>query len=738
MTTKVETNRRTTAVRWLFLASAALWVGACNRSEAKESSDRAPPDEVWLSQDQMAKSNIRVAEAAEQDLSQAITVGGRIAFSDMLVQHVFSPVTGRITRVLAQPGQRLKKGAPLLSLISPDIGQAFSDVVKAQADVVATEADYHRQERLAKEGAAAQRDYEQAEDNFHRAKAEHERAQKKAFMLRSGSLDTVTQEFTLRSYIEGKVIARAANPGVEVQGQYSGGAATELFTIGDIKEVWVFADVQDMDLPRIKLGADVDVQVIAYPGQVFHGKVDWISGAVDPVLRTGRIRCVLPNLDEKLKPEMFATLAIAQPAQRRLAVPRDAIVRINESAYVFVADGTKPDGRKTFKRRLVQVGQAQGNLVPLLGGLRAGERVVTEGSVSRQQPNDEVWPSPKQLEDANITLVATQEQGIPDAVTVGGRLTFDDLRVSHVFSPVNGRVTRVLAQLGQRVQKGAPLLAISSPDVGQFFSDVVKAQADVTAAEHEYQRQKDLYGYSSAVHAGTLKDLEAAEDNWRKTRAELERARLKTRLLQSGTIDVVSQEYILRSPIAGEVISLMAHPGLEVQGQYSIGSNVIELFTIGATDNLWVIGDVYEMDLPHVTKGDEVSVKVGAYPDKTFRGVVDWVADSLDPVLRTAKVRCVIDNPAHLLKPEMYESVNIAVPGKHMLVIPRQALMRVEGETVVFVFTGEHRPDGSAVFKRRKVVANEEHDGDLIPVLSGLKSGELLAATHSLLLLGML
>jgi cobalt-zinc-cadmium efflux system membrane fusion protein len=693
---------------------------------------------MWLSREQMAKGNIRIAEAMEQDLPQIITVGGRIAFNDMLIQHVFSPVTGRITRVLAQPGQRLKKGAPLLALISPDIGQAFSDVVKAQADVVATEADFHRQERLAKEGAAAQRDYEQSEDNYRRAKAEYDRAQKKAFMLRTGSLDTVTQEFTLRSYMSGKVIARMANPGVEVQGQYSGGAANELFTIGDIGEVWAFADVQDLDLPNIKLGSNVDVQVIAYPGRVFHGKVDWISGAVDPVLRTARIRCVLPNPDEKLKPEMFATLFIERRPQRRLAVPRNAVVRINESSYVFVTDGTKPDGRMIFKRRLVQVGQAQGDRIPLLGGLQAGERVVTEGSVSRQQPNDEVWPSPKQIKDAKITVAATREQDLPDAVTVGGRLTFDDLRVSHVFSPVNGRVTRLLAQLGQQVAKGAPLLAISSPDVGQFFSDVVKAQADVTAAEHEYRRQKDLYGYSSAVHAGTLKDLEAAEDNWRKTRAELERARLKTRLLQSGSIDAVTQEYILRSPIAGEVIALMAHPGLEVQGQYSIGSNVMELFTIGATDKLWVIGDVYEMDLPHITKGDQVNVKVGAYPDKSFRGAVDWVADVLDPVLRTAKVRCVIDNPGHLLKPEMYESVNINVPGKQMLVIPRQALMRVEGETVVFVATGQRRPDGSVVFKRRKVVANEEHDGDLVPVLDGLAPGEMLAVTHSLLFLGML
>jgi cobalt-zinc-cadmium efflux system membrane fusion protein len=129
---------------------------------------------------------------------------------------------------------------------------------------------------------------------------------------------------------------------------------------------------------------------------------------------------------------------------------------------------------------------------------------------------------------------------------------------------------------------------------------------------------------------------------------------------------------------------------------------------------------------------------VGAYPEKIFRGTVDWVADVLDPTLHTAKVRCIVDNAEHLLKPEMYEALKISVPGKHMLAIPRPALMRVGDETVVFVAAGRRRPDGAVVFKRRKVVANEGLEGDLIPVLSGLTAGEFIVVDHSILLLGML
>jgi cobalt-zinc-cadmium efflux system membrane fusion protein len=182
----------------------------------------------------------------------------------------------------------------------------------------------------------------------------------------------------------------------------------------------------------------------------------------------------------------------------------------------------------------------------------------------------------------------------------------------------------------------------------------------------------------------------------------------------------------------------MATPGLEVQGQYTMGGSVAELFTVGATDRLWVIGDVHEMDRPHVNEGDDVVLTVGAFPDMTFHGTVDWVADVLDPVLHTAGVRCVIDNPDHLLRPDMYESLKISVPRKHVLAIPRGALLRAGNETIVFVATGYDRPDGTVVFKRRKVTANETLDGDLLPVLSGLQAGDVVAVDHSVLLLGML
>jgi membrane fusion protein, heavy metal efflux system len=723
-------------------ASGAFWlallaVGGC-RSGYGALSEQPPHDELWLTQEQLTQEDIRLTAARLADIPQTVTGAGRVAFNDLHVTHVFSPVTGRVTRVLAQPGQRVTKGSPLLALVSPDVGSAFSDLVKAQADVAATEADYHRQARLFDAGAASGRDYEQAEDTFRTAKAEYERAQKRATLLKSGAVDAVTQEYTLKSYIDGEIVARMVNPGFEVQGQYSGGTSVELFTVGDIKEVWVYADVSDLDLPHVKVGGDADIQVVAYPDRVFHGKVDWVSSTVDPVLRTGRVRCALANDDEALKPEMPATMSIHQRALVRLAVPRDTVARINESTFVFVADGTRPDGRLIFKRRVVKVGEEAGDLVSILDGLQAGDRVINEGALPRGRQADQVSPTPTQVREAHISTAVVQEREIGGSVLVGGRLAFNDLHVSHIFSPVNGRVTKVLADLGQHVARGTPLLAISSPDVGGFVSDVMKAQAALVAAEHEYQRQKDLYSIAGPVRAGTLKDLEAAEDSWRKAKAELDRSRQKTQLLKAGSVDSVTQEYVLRSPIAGQVIARMANPGLEVQGQYAIGGNVVELYTIGSIEKLWVLGDVFEMDRPHINEGDQVVLTVGAFPGRTFHGVVDWVADVLDPVLHTAKVRCIIDNPEHLLKPEMYENLRISVPGTRVLAVPRQAVLRLDDSTVVFVATSLRRPDGSVVFTKRQVTVNGTGEGEMIPVIKGLRAGETVAVDHSVLLLGML
>jgi membrane fusion protein, heavy metal efflux system len=367
----------------LACSAAACGSRAASSSASSPSSPSSPPaGEARLAPGKLRTAGISVVPVAYQDLDRVLAATGRVTFDDQRVTHVFSPVNGRVTRLVAQPGQRVAKGDPLAIIQSPDVGSAVSDYAKAQAALAAAERDYQRQRDLFAAHAAAERDLENAEANARQARAERDRAEEKARLLGGGKLSGVTQEFVLRSPIAGEVIARAANPGVEVQGQYSGGTAVELYTVGELGRVWVLADVFEADLARLRVGSPVVVEVISSPGRRFEGRVDWISAAIDPATRTAKVRCAIANESRLLKPEMYATVSIAVPGRRALAIPRGAVLRQGEQTVVFREVGTTTDGLVRFERWPVKVDDEGGDsLVAVLAGLRPGDRVVSAGGI---------------------------------------------------------------------------------------------------------------------------------------------------------------------------------------------------------------------------------------------------------------------------------------------------------------------------------------------------------------------
>ena len=364
------------------LALVCLAAAGCKTAPTEPAAAPPPNGQVWVTDQQLTDGHIAVQPVGVHAVGNDVVTSGKVTFDDLRVAHIFSPVTGRVSRILADPGARVKKGASLVAIQSPDVGNAFADLGKAEAELTAAQHDFQRQKELYDAHASSQKDFESAQDGYSKAKAEIERARQKARLFRGGGADAVTQEFVLRAPIEGEVIARNVNPGAEVQGQYSGGTAAELYTIGELDRVWVIADVFEMDLARLKKGAAVSIRVVAYPEQVFTGVVDWISDLLDPTSRTARVRCEVENPRRQLKPEMYATVTIAVPGKEALAVPINAILRLADQTTVFVEQGRTPDGRLRFVRRLVSAGDDEGtSMVPITHGLTAGERVVTSGAI---------------------------------------------------------------------------------------------------------------------------------------------------------------------------------------------------------------------------------------------------------------------------------------------------------------------------------------------------------------------
>jgi len=386
---------------WLALPIVALAAlgASCHATQASEAAAASlHPGEVWLTPAEVANDHIEVAPVTEQVVDDTIVTSGTITLDDMRTAHVYSPVTGRVVKVDVQLGQRVKKGDPLAIIESPDVGTAVSDEHKAEADLIAAEHDLNRKRDLFAQNAAAAADVEASEDAERNAKAELERARQKVFLLRSGNVDAVSQTFTLTSPIEGEVLLWNIGPGMEVQGQYSGGAnapatgslaATanpgELFTIGELDKVWVLGDIYEVDLARVHVGEHAKVTTVTYPGQVFDGVVDWISGSLDPNTRTAKVRCTFENPDRKLRPMMYSTVRISVDQKKALAIPRTAIMQLGEYKVVFVQVGDA-DGKVRFERLPIDVDESDETpYVAVKHGVDAGQKIVVNGATTLLQ-----------------------------------------------------------------------------------------------------------------------------------------------------------------------------------------------------------------------------------------------------------------------------------------------------------------------------------------------------------------
>jgi RND family efflux transporter MFP subunit len=204
-------------------------------------------------------------------------------------------------------------------------------------------------------------------------------------LLRVGNADSVTQRFTLPTPVDGEILMRNINPGIEIQGQYSGGANQELFTVGELDHVWVVADLYEMDLARVHVGSPATVSVVAYPSKVFQGKVDWVSGSLDPNTRTAKVRLAFDNPDKLLRPMMYATVQISVDQERALAIPRNALLRLGDEKVVFIQVGDG-DGHVRFQKINVDVDEGESSPFLLVRkGLQPGQKIVVNGAILLSQ-----------------------------------------------------------------------------------------------------------------------------------------------------------------------------------------------------------------------------------------------------------------------------------------------------------------------------------------------------------------
>lgn len=365
----------------LATAIALVGWGALHARGNEPTPDNAPgsASEVHLSSAQLATLEINTVQTRAFRTEEV--TDGQIALNGDTTTQVFSPFSGRVTRVLASPGEYVKKGAPLLRMEATEFVQAQSDLLNAAATLKLARINEERKHAAYDSKGGSLQDWQQAQADLAAAENAATSAANRLRILGKSSEEIAAIEQAKKTDADTSVVAPIAGVVTDRQvgpGQYiQAGASTPVFAIGDLSTVWLVADVPETDAPFIERGQRVEVRVLALPGQVFEAKLTAVGAQVDPVTRRVPVRATLANPDGKLKPQMFASFSIITSGESQApAVPEDAIVREGDQARVWIIGP-----HNTLALRSVRTGRSNSGMVEILQGLKAGERVVTKGSL---------------------------------------------------------------------------------------------------------------------------------------------------------------------------------------------------------------------------------------------------------------------------------------------------------------------------------------------------------------------
>lgn len=355
---------------------------ACGKADQPANSDAATPlhNKTGAAPHDLGprvETGIVDYSGQHQDLSLA----GKIAYGEDRYSKISSPLQGRVVEVRAHLGDRVKAGAVLLVVDSPDIAQAYSEYVKEHSELQYATRSQELAKDLYSNKALPLKDLKQAENELVKARAEFRRAKERLLSLRVSAeelnkpLDKqqITSRFEMKSPLTGIVVERMVTPGQSVGGD----ANQVLFTVADLDMLQVVADVYERDLALVKEGQFAKVKVEAYPEVDFPATVAAIGDIVDPASRTIKLRAWVNNQDHRLKPEMFARLHIQVGDESRiLVVPKEAVLEADGKQFVFVVE--EPN---QYVKREVKVSNFTPDQARVLEGLTPGQRIVTKGAV---------------------------------------------------------------------------------------------------------------------------------------------------------------------------------------------------------------------------------------------------------------------------------------------------------------------------------------------------------------------
>lgn len=347
----------------ILLGVAAAWTMSCRQQTADKEEAK-----VFMLSDSMMRQ-IRLDTVQTENVRNELTLVGKVIPDENRMIRVFPLVGGNVEEVDVELGDQVRKGQKLATIRSGEVADLERQMIEAQAELLIAQKNLSSTEDLYESKLVPDRDVTSARQMVDKAQAELSRV-KEIFSIYGLSKSS---NYVVKSPIDGFIIDKNVNRGTQLRSDN----AESLFTVGQISDVWVMANVNESDIPKIKLGMPADIKTISFPDQIFKGKVDKIYNVLDPETKAMRIRIKLSNNNFKLKPEMHATISLNfEEGGQMQAIPSQAVIFDRSKNWVLVFTS-----KSKIEARPVEVFRNLSKRTYISHGLTNGEAVVSSGQL---------------------------------------------------------------------------------------------------------------------------------------------------------------------------------------------------------------------------------------------------------------------------------------------------------------------------------------------------------------------
>lgn len=346
--------------------SAIIFLGACKDQPKPEVENK----QVCIS-DSLAKM-ITIDTVKESTVKDELSLSGQVSFDDNHVVKIYPFSSGQVVDVKVSLGDRVSAGQTLATIKSADVAGNYSDLSSAKSDIAITKRQLSQTEYLYKNGIASERDYTEAQENYNKAVAADRKIQQQISINGRGSTNA-NGEYVLKAPASGYIVERTANPGSFIRPDN----AASLFTISDMKDVWIWANVFESDITKVKKGYTARVTTLAYPGKVFQGTVNDLSSVLDPDNKVMKVKINLPNTDMLLKPQMFTNVVITNTeSTQSVSIPAKAVIFDSSKNFVVVYKD-----KCHLEIREVTIVKTVDDVTYISSGLKPGEVLISKNQL---------------------------------------------------------------------------------------------------------------------------------------------------------------------------------------------------------------------------------------------------------------------------------------------------------------------------------------------------------------------